>query len=51
MERFNLKKLKEVEGKMQYRVEIADKFATLQNLDAEMNINRARETIRDDIKI
>jgi hypothetical protein len=29
MERFNLKKLKEVEGKKQHRVEISNRFAAL----------------------
>jgi hypothetical protein len=33
MERFNLKKLNEVEGKEQYRVEISDWFSALENLD------------------
>jgi hypothetical protein len=33
-ERFNLKKLNEVEGKEQYRVEISNRFAALENLDA-----------------
>jgi hypothetical protein len=32
MERFNLKKLNEVEGKEQYRVEISNRFAVLENL-------------------
>jgi hypothetical protein len=31
MERFNLKKLNEVEGKEQYRVEISNTFAALEN--------------------
>jgi hypothetical protein len=31
MERFNLKKLNEVEGKEQYRVEISNRFAEYQN--------------------
>jgi hypothetical protein len=30
MERFNLKKLREVEGKEQYRVEISSRFAALE---------------------
>jgi hypothetical protein len=51
MERFNLKKLNEVEGKEQYRVEISNKFAVLENLDTEEDINRAWETIRENIKI
>jgi hypothetical protein len=32
MERFNLKKLNEIEGKKQYRVEISNRFAALENL-------------------
>jgi ABC-type hemin transport system ATPase subunit len=32
MEKFNLKKLNEVEGKEQYRVEISNRFAALENL-------------------
>jgi hypothetical protein len=39
MERFNLKKLNEVEGKEQYRVELSDRFAALENLDTEVDIN------------
>jgi hypothetical protein len=31
MERFNLKKIKEVQGKEQYRVETSNKFAALEN--------------------
>jgi hypothetical protein len=42
MERFNLKKLKEVEVKEQYRVEISNRFAALEHLDTEEDINRAR---------
>jgi hypothetical protein len=33
MERFNLKELDETEGKEQYRVEISNRFAALENLD------------------
>jgi hypothetical protein len=36
MERFNLKKLNEVEGKVQYRVEISNRFTALENLDIEV---------------
>jgi hypothetical protein len=50
MQRFNLKKLNEVEGKEQYRVEISNRFAALENLDAEVDINRAWKTIRENIK-
>jgi hypothetical protein len=41
MERFSLKKLKEVEGKEQYRAEISNWFAALENLGDDMDINRA----------
>jgi hypothetical protein len=51
MERFNLKKLNEIYGKDQYRVEISNRFAVLEKLDTEMEINRAWETIRENIKI
>jgi hypothetical protein len=51
MERFILKKLNEVEGKEQYRVEVSNRFAALEDLDAEVEINSAWETIRENIKI
>jgi hypothetical protein len=51
IQRFNLKKLNEVEGKEQYRVEISNRFAALENSEAEMDINRAWETIRKNINI
>jgi hypothetical protein len=41
MERFNLKKLYEVKGKEQYHAEISKRFSALENLDAEVGINRA----------
>jgi hypothetical protein len=51
MERFNLKKLNEVEGKENYRVEVSNRFAALEDLDAEVEINTIWETIRENIKI
>jgi hypothetical protein len=39
MERFNLKKLSEVEGKEQFCVEVWNRFAALEHLDAEVEIN------------
>jgi hypothetical protein len=51
MERFNLKKLSEVEGKEQYRVEISSRLAVLGNLDTEVDVNKTWETIRENIKI
>jgi mannose/fructose/N-acetylgalactosamine-specific phosphotransferase system component IIB len=46
MERFNLKKLNEVDGKEQYHAKISNRFAALKNLDAEVDIDKAWETIR-----
>jgi hypothetical protein len=40
MERFNLKKLNEVEGKEQYRVEISNSFVKKENLDTEVDVNK-----------
>jgi hypothetical protein len=51
MEKFNLKKLNEVEGKEQYRDEVSHRFAALEDLDAGVEINSAWEIIRDNIKI
>jgi hypothetical protein len=51
IERFNLKKLNDVEGKEQFRVEVSNRFAAWEDLDAEVEINSAWETIRDNIKI
>jgi hypothetical protein len=39
MDEFNLKKLNEVEDKEQYRVEISNRFAALENLVTEVNSN------------
>jgi hypothetical protein len=50
MERFNLKRLNGVEhikGKEQYRVEVSNRFAALEYLHAEVEINSARETMRE----
>jgi hypothetical protein len=45
MERFNLKKLNEVEGKGQYWVEISSRFTAFENMNTEVDINRAWESI------
>jgi hypothetical protein len=47
MERFNLGKLKEVEGKEQYRVEVSNRFGALEDLDSGVS---AWEMIRENIK-
>jgi hypothetical protein len=41
VERFNLKKSNKVEDKELYRVEISNRFATLEHFDTEMDIKRA----------
>jgi hypothetical protein len=51
MERFNLKKLKEVDGKEQYHTDITNRFAALENLHTEVDINKAWETIGENINI
>jgi hypothetical protein len=45
MEKFHLKKLHEVEGKEQYCVEVSNRFVGLEDVDAEVEINSAWETI------
>jgi hypothetical protein len=51
MDRFNLKKLNKIEGKEKYCVEISNRFAALENLDAEVEINTIWETIRENVNI
>jgi hypothetical protein len=46
VERFNLKKLKKVEGKEQYRAKVSNRFAALEDLDTEVEINSAWETFK-----
>jgi hypothetical protein len=47
MERFNLKTLNEVGGKELFHVEVSNRFAALEDLEAEVEINSACETIRE----
>jgi hypothetical protein len=51
MKSFNIKKLNDVEGKEQHRVENSNRFAALEHLDADADINKAWETITENIKI
>jgi hypothetical protein len=51
VDRFNLKQLNEEEVKEQYQVTIKNKFAALENLDDIGDINKAWETIRENIRI
>jgi hypothetical protein len=45
MERFNLKKLNELEGKEQFCVEVSNSFAVWEVMDAEVESNGALEMI------
>jgi hypothetical protein len=46
MERFDLKKLNDMEVKEQYHAKISNRFAALENVDDDMDFNRAWEGIR-----
>ena len=50
-ERFNLRKLNELEVRKQYQIEISKRFAALEKLIAGEDINRAWESIKENIKI
>ena len=49
-ERFNLRKLNELEVKKKYQIEITNRFAALENLDVDEDVNRASENIKENIK-
>jgi hypothetical protein len=44
IERINLNKLNKIEGKEQCQVKISNRFSALENLDDDVDINRAWET-------
>jgi hypothetical protein len=50
LERFDLKKLDDVEVKEKHQVEISNGFAALESLDESFDINNAWESIRENIK-
>ena len=49
-ERFNLRKLNELGVKEKYQIEIRNRFAALENLNGDENVNKACENIKDNIK-
>jgi len=49
-EQLNLRKLIELEVRKQYQIEITNRFAALENLSDDEDINRAWENIKDNIK-
>jgi len=50
-ERFNLRKLNELEIRKDYQFGITNRFAALENLGDGEDVNRAWEIIKKDIKI
>jgi hypothetical protein len=49
-ERFNLGKVNELVVRKQYQIEITNRFAALENLDNDGNINRVWENIKESIQ-
>ena len=49
-ERFNLRKLNELGVKEKYQIEITNRFAALEKLNGDENVNRAWENIKENIK-
>jgi hypothetical protein len=49
-ERFNLRKLNELEVKEKYQIEITNGFAALENLIVDEDVNRAWKNIKENIK-
>jgi len=49
-ERFNLRKLNDLEVRKQYQIEITNRFAALENISEDEDINRAWESIKENIK-
>jgi len=49
-ERFNVRKLNKLGVKEKYQIEIRNRFAALENLNGDENINRAWEDIKENIK-
>jgi hypothetical protein len=49
-QRFNLSKLKELEVREQYQIEIRNRFAALENLNEDEDVNRTWENIKENTK-
>jgi len=49
-ERFNLRKLNELEVRKKYQIEITNRFAAFEKLNNDKAINRAWENIKENIK-
>ena len=48
--RFNLRKLNDLEVRKQYQIEIKNRFAALENVSEDEDINRGWENIKENIK-
>jgi hypothetical protein len=51
VERFNVRKLSELDIRKQYQIKISDKSAALRSLNGSKDVNRAWEHIKDNAKI
>ena len=49
-ERFNLRKLNKLEVKEKYQIEITNRFAALENLEVDKDVNRTWKIIKENIK-
>jgi hypothetical protein len=49
-ERFNLRKLNELEVRKRYKIKISTRFAAFENLNDSKDINMALESIKQNIK-
>jgi len=49
-QRFNLRKLNEPEVREQYQIEITKRFAALENVNDEEDVNRTWENIKENIQ-
>jgi hypothetical protein len=49
-ERFNLRKLNELEVMKEYQTEITKRFAALENLNVDEDVNRAWENTKENTK-
>jgi hypothetical protein len=48
--RYNLRKLNDLEVRKQYQIEITNRFAALENVSEDDDINRGWESIKENIK-
>jgi len=50
VERFNLRKLRELEVRKQYQIKVSNRFEAVENLNDSEHIKRAWEDIKQNIK-